>query len=468
MATPVEGSGAERTAAGRLIVLAFIAAVYFVAGKLGLRLAFVNASATAVWPATGIALAALLIVGRRAWPAVFAGAFLVNVTTPVGVLVAAGIAAGNALEAWLGAYLLERYARGRKAFDHPADTVRFALLAALGSPMVAATIGTLSLELGRAAGPQSLGTVWLTWWLGDAGGDFVVAPLILLAGQSYGITWSVRKLGEAVLALAALLLVSGLVFAGWLPGPTKDYPLAFVPMVVLIWAAMRFGRRGAAVAVAVVYAVAVRGTLQGYGPFASYPRNESLLLLQVFICVSAVTALMLAAVVLQRRRGEDQLRVLAVSDPLTGLANYRELLGVLEDEVQRSLRTQRPFAVLFLDVDDLKKVNDQYGHLAGSRALVRVAQVLRRACRAIDTAARYGGDEFALVLPETDDLAAVQVSHRVHELLAADAERPAISVSMGIAAYPRDGETAPALLAVADRALYGEKARTSARRASLP
>ncbi len=448
-------------------MLVFIAAVYFVAGKLGLRLAFVNASATAVWPATGIALAALLIVGRRAWPAIFAGAFLAIVTTPAGPLVAAGIAAGNTLEAWLGAYLLERYARGRKAFDHPSDVVRFALLAALGSTMVAATIGTLSLALGGAA-PQSLGTIWVTWWLGDAGGDFVVAPLILLAGQSHGITWSARRIGEAVLAAAALLLVSGVVFAGMLPGPTKDYPLAFLPMVVLIWAAMRFGRRGAAVAIALVYAVAVRGTLEGYGPFASYPRNESLLLLQVFICVSAVTALMLAAVVLERRRGEDQLRLLAVSDPLTGLANYRELIDVLEDEVQRSLRTQRPFAVLFLDLDELKKLNDRYGHLAGSRALVRVALVLKRACRAIDTAARYGGDEFALVLPETDDLAAEQVAHRVQELMAADTEHPPVSVSMGVAAYPRDGETAVALLAAADRALYGEKARTSARARSTP
>jgi len=162
-------------------------------------------------------------------------------------------------------------------------------------------------------------------------------------------------------------------------------------------------------------------------------------------------------VVLERRKVEEQLRLLAVSDPLTGLSNYGHLIDVLEAEVQRSRRTERPFAVLFLDMDHLKRVNDRYGHLVGSRALWRIAEAMRKSCRTIDTAARYGGDEFALVLPESDEEAARQLEGRVKELLGADPERPPVSVSSGIASYPKDGESAEELLNAADRMLYGAK-----------
>jgi diguanylate cyclase (GGDEF)-like protein len=440
--------------------LAGLAAVYFVAAKLGLRLAFVNPSATAVWPPTGIALAAFLIFGARVWPAIFAGAFVANLTTAGSVATSIGIAGGNTLEGLLGAYLVRRFAAGRQAFGRPRNAFRFALLAAGLSTAVSATCGVTSLALGGFARWADFGGIWLTWWLGDGAGALVVAPAVLLWSENPRVQWSRRQAVEAAALLVCLLLAGQLVFGGQFPAQTKNYPLEFLCIPILLWAAFRFGARETATAILLLSVIAIRGTLRGFGPFARDTRNESLLLLQAFIAVIAVTKLIVAAVVAERRRMEGHLRDLAVRDPLTGLANYRQLMVALEAEIRRSQRTQRPFAVLLLDVDGLKRINDRHGHLVGSRALCRLAEVLHMSCRAVDTAARYGGDEFALVLPETDDAAARQVAGRVSERLTRDVEVPRIAASFGVGLFPRDGNSAEAILSGADRALYAMKARS--------
>ena len=170
-------------------------------------------------------------------------------------------------------------------------------------------------------------------------------------------------------------------------------------------------------------------------------------------------AVMLSGALLDQARLFDQVRTMAVSDPLTGLANYRRLISVLEAELDRSRRTQRPFSVVLLDMDGLKSINDQYGHLSGSRAIVRLSKILRSHSRAIDTAARYGGDEFALVLPEAGPDIAGRVVSRIRERLVSETEPPALSVSAGVAAFPTDGDTPEKLLGAADRALYSMKRR---------
>jgi len=170
-------------------------------------------------------------------------------------------------------------------------------------------------------------------------------------------------------------------------------------------------------------------------------------------------AILLGGALFDSAKTFEQVRHLAASDPLTGLANYRKLLDVLDTETERTLRTGRPFAVLLLDLDGLKAINDTYGHLVGSRALCRVADILRFHCRAIDTAARYGGDEFALILPEAREDEAERVAVRIRETLAADQEHPPLSASIGASVYHGEGERVEKLLKEADQNLYVEKAR---------
>jgi diguanylate cyclase (GGDEF)-like protein/PAS domain S-box-containing protein len=163
--------------------------------------------------------------------------------------------------------------------------------------------------------------------------------------------------------------------------------------------------------------------------------------------------------VTQQRQLEDHLRQQAARDPLTGLANYRHLVEIVDTEIKRSERTAREFALLFLDLDGLKQVNDRFGHLVGSQALCRLADVLCICSRKIDTPARFGGDEFALVLPETGQVPANSVARRICCSLANDGKQPRLSVSVGVAIYPSDGEKLDLLLGAADAALYAMKAR---------
>ena len=439
---------------GKLATILVVALTYFVAAKLGLKFAFVNPSATAVWIPSGISLTALLIFGYEIWPAIFLGAFLANLTTAGSALTSIAISIGNTLEGMLGCYLVNRFAASGRFFERAQDIFRFAFLAAMVSTTVSATVGVTTLALGGFASWSMYWAIWCTWWLGDGVGVIVVTPLVLLWRENPSLKWSRNQLIELGFLCLGLFFTAYFVFGDRFHSLVKDYPLEYLCIPFLIWAAFRFGRRKAATATFFLAVIATWGTLHGFGPFSRQSQNTSLLLLQAFMGIMATTSLALAAETTEHKRAEEHVRQLAVTDPLTGLANYRRLLSALDLEIKRYGRTGRSFAILLFDLDGLKKINDNYGHVVGSRALCRLGEVLRTHCRGVDTPARYGGDEFAVVLPETTAKSAEQIATRIRDRVAKDEEVPPISVSVGIAVFPEDGDTIKTLLSRADRSLY--------------
>jgi signal transduction histidine kinase len=291
-----------------------LAAAYFFAGKLGLMLPHVHASVSPVWPASGVALAALLIWGVEFWPAVFIGAFLVNLTVPhaswtLRIFQASGIGLANTLEAAAGAWLVNRFANGCKAFRRASDVFRYIFLAGSLATAIGATLGTLTLLSCGLLEKRIYGSVWLTWWMGDMVGVVLVAPFILIWTATRTMRFGFNRSVEALVLLISILVVSALNFSDMFQNGDKHSPLAFLFFPFLAWAAVRFEARGAVAFVAVICCLAVNGTLHGLGAFAVGP-NGSLLMLQMFICVATLSALVLAAAVAERKTAEEQVRQL--------------------------------------------------------------------------------------------------------------------------------------------------------------
>jgi diguanylate cyclase (GGDEF)-like protein/PAS domain S-box-containing protein len=299
-------------------VLVFLAALYFAAARLGLTLALTAEQVTLVWPPTGLALAALLVLGSEAWPSLFVGAFLANATVHEPLLVAASIAAGNTLEAIVAAALLRRFFGFGIAIERLKHALGLVLLAAVASTTLSATVGVTSLCVGGVQPWHSYGELWGTWWLGDAAGDLLVAPTLLTLAAWRG-PWRAGRTAEAVALATALIVTSAVVFGRQFGPAAAHYPFEYAVFPLLIWAALRFGIAGVSLANILTAAVALLGTVHGFGPYGQGQSFERLLSLQVFMAVAAATALLLGAVISEReasarRRHAEHLVTQALAD----------------------------------------------------------------------------------------------------------------------------------------------------------
>ena len=290
--------------AGRLCALT---ALYVIAGRLGLLMAWHHESATLIWPPTGLSLVALILYGRRLWPGVFVGALLVNLSSVAAPASSFGIAVGNSIEAWLGALFLCRFADFRPALERVRDVMALVLIGALGCTLVSATVGVGTLWLSNALGSASPRIVWMAWWLGDIGGVVVLAPVLLMLENGDPAWRELLRRPEYWLVLGLCGLSTVLAFAGSLSGSLVGVSV-FLPFPLLVWAGSRHGSRGAVTSSALVVVVATLATARGLGPFAGDDMDASLMSLWTYAIVIGATALILAAATGQREVAERRLR----------------------------------------------------------------------------------------------------------------------------------------------------------------
>jgi len=282
-----------------------LAALYFAAAKLSLLLAIPPGYATAVWPPSGIALAAMLLLGSRVWPGVWLGAFLTNVTVQGAPLLAAMVATGNMLEAIVGAELVRRYAGGGR-FDTVERVVKFAGSIAV-SATIAAVIGVFSLALNNALSWSNVLVNAWTWWQGDAAAMIVITPLIMSWSNPEWRRWSRAQIVEAMVLSGTLAGLTFAVFGGFIFS-TVPVPIAFLTLPFIVWAAVRFKEREVMTAAAIVCSIAIAFTSRGYGPWGSTSPNLALLVLLAYTSTLVMTGLILAAVIGERERALASLR----------------------------------------------------------------------------------------------------------------------------------------------------------------
>jgi len=283
-----------------LLTLAILAFAYVLFAKVGFALAFATKQVTAVWPPTGIAVAALLLGGYRIWPGVWLGAFISNAISDEPLLTAAGIATGNTIGPLLAAFLLRRFVGFETALARLRDVLGLVVFGAALAMCVTATNGVLNLALAGIVPWSSSVSVWWVWWAGDAMGVLLVAPVILTWAADPRVRWHKTKLLELTILVAALVAVGWFSFTGSLP-------IAYTVFPIIIWSALRFGQRETASAIIAIAAIAIWGTVHDQGPFASGSLDQRLILLVTFMAVLGMTGLLLGAVSAQRRRAEERL-----------------------------------------------------------------------------------------------------------------------------------------------------------------
>jgi signal transduction histidine kinase/ActR/RegA family two-component response regulator len=404
----------------QFLLIAALIAIYFLAGRFGLYFfGLLHPSASAVWPPTGVAIAALLLFGYRVWPAIFIGAFLVNVTTAGSIASSLGVALGNTLEGIVAVYLVNRFARGRDTFVRATDILKFMGLAALLSTILSASIGVASLTLGGYAAASEFGSIWFTWWLGDAAGAILVTPLVVLWYTNRAWNWTPRQTVEAALMLLSVIIVGLVIFVHPV---LASYPLAFLCIPPLVWAALRFGQREVATAVVILSLTATAATATGHGSFVMQTPNESLLVLQAFMALIAMTALPMAALTVERtalleaeraarseadEAGHAKDEFLAIlshelRNPLSAISAATAVLDHLDREVGESLRwrnvIQRQTQHLARLIDDLLDIaRVTVNKMSLRREPIELGNAVQRCARAWTAAGpRPGGIDLQL------------------------------------------------------------------------
>ncbi|MCJ7738655.1 MAG: MASE1 domain-containing protein, partial [Anaerolineae bacterium] len=289
-----------------LAKLLILAIIYHLAARLGLRMAYVQPNTSPVWPPTGIAIAALLLFGDNLWPGISLGVLIGSLLTGAPVSLALGMTLGNTLEALAVAVFLKRFVDFRSEISRVQDVISL-LAGAFFGTMISATIGALTLMFTGLGDWGYFQAIWATWWVGDLLGALVVAPVLLVWATAPPFLANRRSHIEGAIQLTSLALITWYVFGNQPPVGILHEALLYVIFPFTIWAALRFGQRGATTAIMLVSGIAILGTAAGMGPFSMESKNDSLVLLQTFLGVVSITMLILAASTIERRKAVEAL-----------------------------------------------------------------------------------------------------------------------------------------------------------------
>jgi diguanylate cyclase (GGDEF)-like protein len=454
--------------------LAFVAFVVYLTALFGLKFGLPGTNASPVWLAAGVELAAVLLLGRRALPAIFVGAVLAQLTvgTPLGLSFVQGVP--DVVDALIAASAITYFCGGRADLLHIRDTVVLLIFGVGAAASVTATMGITIVTLANHLPWSGFGISWVTWWLGDVSGIILVAPLIVAVARAPRSRVVTRRFAESLVLLAIIVWSSSVAFAGILD-PHLAKPAEYLTFMQLVWIAFRFGPRLTLLAANLVALVAIVAAYNTRGPFVHTELHGTLLYLQASMSALGVAVLVLAALVNERQQAQRaveaardeleekvrertrQLDELARLDPLTSLANVRSFTEELERAVGQAARGHGS-ALLFADLDRFKACNDTFGHSFGDMMLARVAAALQSEARKNDVVGRLGGDEFAVLLDGADPSEAMAVGERMRERVAKVGQALGADIALSGSIAVIDGKTdARAVLSAADHAMYEAK-----------
>lgn len=425
--------------------------------------AFGYPTGSVFWPGAGLTLGVLVTMPRERWPALLVGVFVAEVVVDLTIPVSPGAAliwaVANTAEPLVGALLITRAGR-LEGLPTVSVVLRFVLGAVIAGPFVGATLGACAASV---TGTAPFWPTWPRWWIGDGIGVLAVAPALFTRRRP--------DLGHAgrVERWSILVVLAAVTIATVLPWQEEAWAqgLPFLLAPTLVLAAVRLGPRTAAVSLAVSATVINAVTASGHGPFALVGTDGGLVVAQVCIAGAAFALHTVSALtrdLLTVQQVEEILRVQALHDGLTGLANRRMLDEQLAKALAGLRRGDRFVALVMVDLDRFKAINDQRGHAAGDAVLVEVARRLRSVVRPDDTVARVGGDEFVVLLPDLAEVStAVECLRRIEHALSRpmtwSGEELPLSASVGLSSTSDPDESADEILASADHAMYAVKSR---------
>lgn len=451
----------------KIILLAII---IFLAARLGLEASIIYDNVSLIWPATGISIAIILLKGKQLWPGITIGAFLATASTGAGWGFALGSGIANTVEALFANYWVQSWQISYQ-LNRIYDVLKLLLIIMIITPATASLIGATSFCLSFNCSTELFFTVGWQWWVGNAMGALVLTPL-LLTWSSYNQDLSLSKLisekGLLVGTGFSLLIISNLIFFGVIPTSLinfQAYPLQYLCFPFLIWAGFCLQQRGTTTAIFLTVLIAVIGTFKDTGPFTN---SDSLLgnlfVLWSFIIVISIPTLILSSAVTERQLAENQLSFLAYRDSLTGLPNRAAFFQNVSEWLKHcKISKDKTFcAVLFIDLNRFKEINDSFGHTLGDELLCAVAHRLEGCIPKEYTMGRLGGDEFAVLIPAVQDY---QLASHLSQEILDQFDTPfliqncefVISATIGIVIGNSDYSSSEDLVRDADIAMYHAK-----------